>query len=134
MEVAGEGLPLSGTRAAQFARYGVVGAIATATHYLLLVLAVEKLGWPAWAASGAGAVLGAQVAYFGNLKLTFRRHAATPASWVMFQLVALAGALVGMAIVAIAVRLGLHYLLAQCLATAVVLVLGYSANRVWTFG
>jgi putative flippase GtrA len=47
---------------------------------------------------------------------------------------ALLGGLAGMAIVAAGVALGLHYLLAQAVATAVVLLLTFAVNRAWTFG
>ncbi|MFM8738510.1 MAG: GtrA family protein [Betaproteobacteria bacterium] len=38
------------------------------------------------------------------------------------------------AVVASGVALGLHYLLAQVLATALVMLATYHLNRVWTFG
>ena len=117
----------------QFLRYGAVGAVATAVHYLLLVWCVERGGWPAWQSSGAGAVLGAQVAYLGNRCFTFSDRDGLGVSWVRFQAVALAGALLGMATVAGAVWSGLHYLLAQLLATALVLLLTFVVNRNWTF-
>ena len=117
----------------QFIRYGAVGAVATAAHYLLLVLCVEGLHWPAWSASGFGAVAGAQVAYLGNRRFTFARGASVRVSWPRFQLVALAGALLGMAVVALAVWAGLHYLLAQCIATGLNLLLTFAINRWWTF-
>jgi putative flippase GtrA len=47
---------------------------------------------------------------------------------------ALLGGGVGMAIVAAGVALGLHYLLAQALATVAGLLLTFAVNRVWTFG
>ena len=47
----------------RFLRYAAVGAVATAVHYLLLVLCVEGGRWPAFLASGFGASVGAQVAY-----------------------------------------------------------------------
>ena len=119
--------------AGQFTRYGAVGAVATAAHYLLLVLCVEVLQWPAWWASGVGAVAGAQVAYLGNRRFTFARGASVRVSWPRFQLVALAGALLGMAVVALAVWAGLHYLLAQCIATGLSLLLTFAINRWWTF-
>lgn len=119
--------------ATQFVRYGAVGVAATAAHYLLLVLAVRQLGWPAWVASGAGAVLGAQVAYLGNHWFTFRSQATRLVSWPRFQAVALAGALLGMAVVGAGVALGMHYLLAQCAATGICLLLGFAVNRAWTF-
>lgn len=117
----------------RFLRYTAVGAIATALHYLLLVLCVEFGGWPAFAASGFGAVVGAQLAYAGNRWLTFAHRGDMRASWPRFQATALVGALLGMAIVALGVRAGLHYLLAQVLATLASLVLTFAINRAWTF-
>ncbi len=117
----------------RFIRYGTVGAIATATHYLVLVLCVEGAGWPAWLASGLGAVVGAQVAYLGNRHYTFEHRGPIGESWLRFQSTALLGALLGMAIVAAGVHLGLHYLLAQVLATGASLVLTFAINRAWTF-
>ena len=38
-----------------------------------------------------------------------------------------------MAVVALGVRLGLHYVLAQMIATLLSLMLTFAINRVWTF-
>ena len=116
-----------------FIRYSSVGAFATAVHYLVLVLCVELGGWPAFAASGVGAVVGAQVAYFGNRWLTFAHRGAMRTSWPRFQATALLGALLGMAVVALGVRLGVHYLIAQMAATLAGLLLTFAINRLWTF-
>ena len=116
-----------------FVSYAAVGAFATAVHYLLLVLGVERGGWPAFAASGFGAVVGAQVAYLGNRWFTFAHRGDVRASWPRFQATALIGALLGMAIVALGVRLGVHYLVAQVLATLASLLLTFAINRHWTF-
>ena len=116
-----------------FVRYALIGAVATAAHYLVLVLCVEAAGWRPWLASGAGAVVGAQVAYAGNRVYTFDYRGTVGASWLKFQLTALAGALQGMAIVAVAVHAGWHYLAAQVAATLAGLVVTYAANRWWTF-
>ena len=115
-------------------RYAAVGAVATAVHYLLLVLCVEAGEWPAFLASGFGAVVGAQVAYLGNRWFTFAHRGAIGTSWLRFQGTALLGAAFGMAVVAIAVRWGWHYVLAQMLATVLALLLTYAINRRWTFG
>jgi putative flippase GtrA len=117
----------------RFIRYSAVGAVATAVHYLLLVMCVELVRWPAYAASGFGAVVGAQVAYAGNRWFTFAHLGGIGTSWLRFQGTALVGALLGMAVVAGAVQLGLHYLLAQMLATAASLLLTFVINRHWTF-
>ena len=116
-----------------FIRYTAVGAVATAAHYLLLVLCVEQGGWPAFVASGFGAVLGAQVAYAGNRWFTFAHRGSVSSSWPRFQATALLGALLGMALVALGVRMGIHYLIAQAVATLAGLVLTFAINRYWTF-
>ena len=116
-----------------FIRYTAVGAVATALHYLLLVLCVERGGWPAFAASGFGALVGAQVAYAGNRWFTFAHRGNMGTSWPRFQATALIGALLGMAVVALGVRLGVHYLIAQVLATLTSLLLTFAINRIWTF-
>src|SRR5450631_2807267 len=95
----------SRARMRRFIRYGAIGALATATHYLVLVLCVEGGGWPAWLASGLGAAIGAQVACFGNRRFTFAHHGALADSWLKFQGTALLGAVLGMAVVAAGVGL-----------------------------
>ena len=117
----------------RFIRYTAVGVIATALHYLLLVLCVERFGWPAYLASGFGAVAGAQVAYAGNRWFTFAHRGEVSASWPRFQATAVIGALLGMAVVALGVRRGVHYLIAQVTATLTSLVLTFAINRAWTF-
>jgi putative flippase GtrA len=119
--------------ARHLSRYTLVGAFATAVHYLVLVAGVEGAGWPAWLGSGAGAVVGAQVAYAGNRWFTFAHRGGIGASWPRFMATALLGALLGMAIVALGVRLGVHYLLAQVIATLSGLLLTFAINRAWTF-
>ncbi|MES1163779.1 MAG: GtrA family protein, partial [Rhizobacter sp.] len=106
----------------RFIRYSTIGVLATAAHYLVLIACVEWGRWPAFVGSGAGAVIGAQVAYAGNRWFTFAHTGAMRASWPRFQVTALIGALIGMAIVALGVRLGLHYVLAQIAATLIGLV------------
>lgn len=117
----------------RFIRYTAVGALATAVHYLVLVLWVEAAGWPAYLGSGAGAVVGAQVAYLGNRRYTFAHAGPIGASWLKFQSTAALGALLGMAVVAAGVHLGLYYLLAQVLATGLGLALTFTINRIWSF-
>jgi len=114
-------------------RYAGVGVAATAAHYALLTLAVEAWHWPAWLASGAGALLGAQVAFWGNRHLTFAHRGAWWPAWCRFHVTAGAGALLGMFLVDAGVRAGLHYLLAQAAATVIVMLATFSANRVWAF-
>ncbi|RQP24459.1 GtrA family protein [Piscinibacter terrae] len=117
----------------RFVRYALVGAIATAAHYALLAVVVEWLHWPAWLGSGLGAVLGAQVAFFGNRVFTFGHEGPIVPAWLKFMGTAAAGALLGMLIVAVSVQWGLHYLVGQVMATLASLVLTFLINRAWTF-
>lgn len=110
-----------------------MGGFATAAHYLWLVVAVQALHWPAWWGAASGAVIGAQVAFAGNRRYTFEHRGALGPAWLKFQGTAVVGAVVSATVVALGVRLGWHYLLAQALATLIGLVLTFAINRAWTF-
>jgi putative flippase GtrA len=99
----------------------------------VLVLAVQAAGIAAWLGTGLGAVVGAQLAFFGNRRFTFDHGGAPWPAWWRFMGTALVGGLLGMAIVGAGVALGLHYLLAQALATGTSVVLTFAVNRQWTF-
>jgi hypothetical protein len=59
-------------------------ALATLAHCAVLALAVEWAAWPAWLGSGVGALIGVQVAFFGNRALTFAyRGAVGPATFAL---------------------------------------------------
>lgn len=113
--------------------YATVGAVATLLHYAVLTLAVEMLHWPPWLASGAGALCGAQLAFWGNRRYTFAHHGRWTHAWARFHVTAGLGAVMGMGITGAGTALGLHYLLAQAVATLVVLLVGFLANRHWSF-
>jgi putative flippase GtrA len=115
-------------------RYLIVGGAATVAHWLLLAGLVELAGWAPWLGSGAGAVLGAQVAFFANRRYTFAHEGALWPAWWRFMGTAVIGGVFGMAVVAAGVALGAHYLLAQAVATALGTLLTFAINRVWTFG
>jgi putative flippase GtrA len=117
----------------QFLRYALVGVAATAAHWGLMAWLVAACGVSAWLASGAGGVLGAQLAFAGNRLLTFGHCGRWLPAWWRFMGTALAGTVLGMAVVAVLVAAGWWPLSAQAVATAIVLVLGFAVNRRWTF-
>ena len=118
---------------APIVRYALVGAVATSFHYAVLVGAVESALLPAPAAAALGAWLGAQVAFAGNVRYTFAGMPAGVGSWLRFQVAALIGAGLSFLLVGAGQRVGLHYLLAQAIATLVAMVATYQLNRRWSF-
>lgn len=117
-----------------FLRYAGAGAVGTAAHYAVLIALVQLAGSGAVAASTAGAIVGALVNYALNHRYTFASRRAHRVALPRFATVAGAGvALNATVIAALAATLPLHYLVMQVIATAVVLVAGFAANRRWTF-
>ncbi len=124
---------LGNAKAPSLLNYLVVGLAATLAHWAFMVMLVERLGLVAWLASGAGAVLGAQVAFFANRNFTFDHAGRLWPAWWRFMATAALIALVGMGLVAAGVAWGAHYMLAQAVATVVGVLLGFAINRAWTF-
>jgi putative flippase GtrA len=114
-------------------RYAVVGLVAMGAHYALMVACVEWAAWPEWLASGMGAVLGSQVAFVGNRHFTFQHSGPWWPSWLRFQGTAALGTVAGMLVVAVGVAVGVHYIGAQLVASALAPLLTFAVNRAWTF-
>lgn len=124
------GRPLTAT----FMRFVVVGVIATAVHYLVLVAAVELAGWSAVWGSGLGFGTGAVVNYLLNRRFTFRSEVPHTTAVSRF-LVVMGGAL---ALNQLLMHLftqvaGVPYLLAQVLTTGVTLFWNFAGNSLWSF-
>lgn len=119
--------------ASALTRYLVVGVAATASHWAFMVMLVERVGMAPWLASGAGALLGAQVAFFANRSFTFGHTGGAWSTWWRFMGTALLGGAVGMWVVGVGVAMGAHYMLAQVVATALSVLLTFAINRAWTF-
>lgn len=118
----------------RFIRYAGVGAVGTAAHYVVLVALVEGAGATPVPAAIAGSIVGALVNYVLNRKYTFASRRAHRTALPRFLAIAGSGVLLNAAVVAglLAVT-SVHYLTAQVIATGVVLVAGFVANRRWTF-
>lgn len=112
----------------------MVGGLATLLHYLVLVALVELVGVNAGLSAAVGAACGALAAYAGNKRFTFVSNAPHRQALPRFLLVAAAGAIANGSIVWAGTELlHMHYLVAQVIATALILVLGFVLNRSWTF-
>lgn len=118
-----------------FGRYTLTGGAATAVHYAALFILVEAAHLAAGWAAAIGATAGAFVAYLGNRFFTFtdsraRHRQALPR---FLAVAALGAAVSGLMVWLGSAALGVHYLLAQVLATVVVLMTTYRLNRAWSF-
>lgn len=118
----------------QFFRYAGAGAVGTALQYAMLIGLVQLAQLDAVVASTAGAITGALVNYALNHRYTFASGRSHRQALPRFALVAAAGIALNALVMAAVLRLaGPHYVVAQVVATAVVLATGYLANRKWTF-
>lgn len=118
----------------RFIRFAAVGAVGTVAHYSLLLALVEGVGVPPLAGSVAGFLLGAVVNYLISRRFVFESGRAHVEALPRFMAVAGVGLLWNAALMAVLVdMLALHYLLAQMLTTALLLLWHYAGNAVWTF-
>ncbi|MET0319650.1 MAG: GtrA family protein [Duganella sp.] len=127
------GAPAGRKGVLQFLLYALVGAVGTLAHYAVLISTVSLHLLGPVAASVTGAIVGAIVNYFLNVRYTFRSASNGPAM-VKFAITAALGALLNGLLMKLQIdAFGLHYLVAQLIATVVVLLLTYTINLLWTF-
>lgn len=120
--------------AGSFARYAQIGGVATGVHYVMLLVLVEGVGIPAAPSAALAALCGALVAYLGNRVFNFSSRAGHRHALPRFLFVAaLAAGFNGLIVWAGTRGLNWHYLIAQLLASILVLGLTYRINRAWTF-
>ena len=118
----------------RFLRFAAVGAVGTVAHYALLLFMVEVLGTGALAGATAGFMLGAVVNYSLSRMLVFdstRPHGEALPRFLAVAVVGLGWTALLMALLVDVA--GLHYLLAQFLTTALLLLWHYAGNALWTF-
>jgi len=118
----------------QFMRFGVVGGIATAVQYLVLIMLVQWAGINPVISSAIGFTASAFLNYALNYRYTFRSGRSHRQALPRFFAVALSGLSLNTLLMALMVGvLGLNYMLAQLTATSAVLFGNFFANRHWTF-
>lgn len=116
----------------RFVFYACMGAVGTVGQYLVLVALVSSRVSGPVLASSIGMFIGACINYALNYRFTFRsttgHHRAAPRFFLI------AGVGLGLNAAGMAVLTPhLPYLIAQVLATGMVLLLTYTANSVWAF-
>jgi putative flippase GtrA len=129
---------MSGARAmvllSQFSRFVLVGGFSTALQYLILFALVRAAGVDPVVASSVGYALSAVANYDLNYRLTFRSRQPYLGGMARYAIVMTTGFVLNGLIMAAGTKLlGLHYLVAQVLATIVVLFWNFYAHRRWTY-
>jgi putative flippase GtrA len=118
----------------RFASFALVGLAATALQYVILVLSVERLALSPVVGSSLGFVTSAGFNYWLNYHFTFRSRNPHVGAAGRFALVALSGlGLNALVMLLLGHVLGLKYIVAQLIATALVLAWNFLGNSVWTF-
>ena len=111
-----------------------VGAIGTAAQYGVLIALVRLARMDAVLASTVGFAVGACVNYVLNYLFTFNSSKRHTEALPKFFTVALLGMGINAAIMAGLVHeVGMHYLLAQIVATGLVLVWNFAGSKLWVF-
>ena len=118
----------------QFIKYCTAGGFSTMIHYMVFLLAIKTLLWPAWQATFAGATIGALTAYMLNYHFTFSSKMAHRRILPKFLITAGLGVIMQTLIVAVlSHHWHLHYMFAQIIATGFGLIMTFIINRIWTF-
>lgn len=119
----------------QFVKFGLVGVVNTALHYVVFLLLFRAMGVPMLLASGLGYTVGLLNSYVMNRAWTFRvvgpRRTAEFVRFVVVNLVAMGANLVALHLLTVA---GLIPEVAQVLAIGGSLVVNFVGNRIWVFG
>jgi putative flippase GtrA len=118
----------------QFFVFSIIGAVGTAGHYATLITLVELLSQPAVLASTLGFVVGALINYILNYHITFQSDKPHRQALLQFLLIAVIGGMMNTALMYLGVELlQLYYIIAQILATGIVLVWNFLASKHWAF-
>lgn len=118
----------------QFVKFGLVGVSNTTLTFIVYTLLLKAFGVWYLGASAIGFAVGATNGFLLNRRWTFREHVGdnlTPVRWAVVQGCGLG---INEGLLYLLVHDGrLDKLLAQALATVVVTVTTFFANRAWTF-
>ena len=118
----------------QFIVFFGVGAVATAVHYCLMIALADGLKVDPVLAAAVGYTAGAVVNYLLNYHYTFASKGKHRDTVAKFAVVALSGLALNVLLVGVMVKsMGLHYLLAQAIATGLILGWNFVLNKMWTF-
>jgi putative flippase GtrA len=120
--------------AQRFVSFSAIGALATATQYLILIALREFAQVNATVASTIGFVISAVLNYALNHTITFGRCVPHARAAPRFLVTASIGLLLNSTTMMLLTQIfAIHYLLAQLVATAVALMWNFIINQIWSF-
>lgn len=118
----------------QFLSFAGLGLIGTSAHYATLFTLVEALALNPVLASSVGFVVGALVNYYLTRTYTFRSSTPHVYGLPKFAMVAAVGMFLNTSIMSlITFFTSIHYIVAQIVATGIILIWNFLGNRFWTF-
>ncbi|MGB9107770.1 MAG: GtrA family protein [Telluria sp.] len=124
---------MTSSTSAQFTRFAMAGGAGTAVHYLVLAGLVSLAGIAPGRAAFAGAALGACAIYLLNRRYTFASSRSHTQTLPRFALMATVGAVLNGVLVGLLSGAGVYFLLAQLIATGVILVINFIVSKIWIF-
>ena len=120
--------------AGQFAAFSLVGVAAAVGHYGLYVVLVLGPHVTPLPASLAGFLLAAAISYALNYRYTFRSSKSHREATVKFLSVATGGFILnGLLMALLTGPWAVNWLLAQLIATGLVMFWSFTGNKLWTF-
>ncbi|MCZ8133129.1 MAG: GtrA family protein [Steroidobacteraceae bacterium] len=118
----------------RFLRFALVGGTATVIQYAVLIALVELAELPAVRASTVGYVTAAVFGYFANYRWTFSSDRAHAGTAVRFAAMTGFGLTLNAGIMWVLHHaLGLHYVLAQVVATGTGLFVNFAVASRWVY-
>lgn len=115
-------------------RFLVVGLLATATHFLVVIAAVEVLATQATMTNGFAWAVALFVSYFGHYRWTFTARGAHLEHLPRYVVVSLTGLTLNLSTVwLLNSQLGAHYLVATTLGVTLSIITTFTLSRLWAF-
>lgn len=116
----------------QFVRYGLTGALSTATHVAVAVTLIEHLSAGAALANAVASCCAVSISYLINTGWTFSAPSSRRTA-IRYLLVSVAAAGMCAVISGLAERQGLHYLAGIAIVVLVVTPTTFVTHRIWTY-
>lgn len=118
----------------QFFTFAGVGAVGTLGHYITLFLLVQSLEFDPVFSTTMGFIVGAIINYHLNYKFTFQSNKSHREAIIKFFIIAILSGMLNSYMMFLGLKLTtLNYFIIQLVSTAMVLVLNFIFNKIWTF-